>query len=225
MLQHIFDLGLLKAVSSSIGFLLDQTDPNLTKQALIEIRLELSEPDVIFRPPIDSNLVGNFSDQIEGYVEDVYQMCALIPRIAAHKATQVNKGTPGDDTPLDTPDKSYADEVPPDTFDDKNHSVLALKERHYKRVLQEERHGMWIVCASDLKQGFNLDTLCGIYLQYCFFISGGRTSDGNLQRRYFKPSRVGADERKFDETSHKGYPSSKGTTEGVYEASKCLDRE
>ena len=149
LLKYIFDLGLLKAVSSSIGFLLDQTDPNLTKTALIEIRLELSEPDVIFRPPIDSNLVGNFSDQIEGYVEDVYQMCALIPRIAAHKATQINKGTPGD-TPLDTPDKSYADEVPPDTFDDKNHSVLALKERHYKRVLQEERHGMWIICTSDL---------------------------------------------------------------------------
>lgn len=145
ILKHIFDIGLLKAVSSSIGFLLDQTDPNLTKQALIEIRLELSEPDVIFRPPIDSNLVGNFSDQIEGYVEDVYQMCALIPRIAAHKATQVNKGTPGD-TPLDTPDKSYADEVPPDTFDDKNHSILALKERHYKRVLQEERHGKWTIC-------------------------------------------------------------------------------
>ena len=149
LLKYIFNLGLLKAVSSSIGFLLDQTDPNLTKTALIEIRLELSEPDVIFRPPIDSNLVGNFSDQIEGYVEDVYQMCALIPRIAAHKATQINKGTPGD-TPLDTPDKSYADEVPPDTFDDKNHSVLALKERHYKRVLQEERHGMWIICTSDL---------------------------------------------------------------------------
>ena len=144
-IQHIIDIGLLKAVSSSIGFLLDQTDPNLTKQALIEIRLELSEPDVIFRPPIDSNLVGNFSDQIEGYVEDVYQMCALIPRIAAHKATMVNKGTPGD-TPLDTPDKSYADEVPPDTFDDKNHSILALKERHYKRVLQEERHGKWTIC-------------------------------------------------------------------------------
>ena len=128
-------------MSSSIGFLLDETDPNLTKQTLVEIRLELSEPDIIFRPPVDQNLTGNFYDQVEGYVEDVFQMCSLIPRIATHKATNVSKATPGG-TPSETPDKSYADEVPPDTFDDKNHSVMALKERHFKRKLQEERGGM-----------------------------------------------------------------------------------
>ena len=131
-----FIIGLLKAVSSSIGFLLDETDPNLTKHPLIEIRLELSEPDVIFRPPVDQSFMGNFYDQIEGYVEDVFKMCALIPRIATHRAGI--KSTPGD-TPCDTPDKSYADEVPPDTFDEKNSSVTALKERHMRRKLQEQR--------------------------------------------------------------------------------------
>ena len=130
-------VGLLKAVSSSIGFLLDETDPNLTKLALIEIRLELSEPDVIFRPPVDQTFMGNFYDQIEGYVEDVFKMCALIPRIATHRAN-ISKSTPGD-TPCDTPDKSYADEVPPDTFDEKNSSVTALKERHLRRKIQEQR--------------------------------------------------------------------------------------
>ena len=136
-ISNISVSGLLKAVSSSIGFLLDETDPNLTKQALIEIRLELSEPDVIFRPPVDQTFMGNFYDQIEGYVEDVFKMCALIPRIATHRAASV-KSTPGD-TPCDTPDKSYADEVPPDTFDEKNSSVTALKERHLRRKLLEQQ--------------------------------------------------------------------------------------
>ena len=132
---------MLKAVSSSIGFLLDETDPNLTKQTLIEIRLELAEPDIIYRPPVDQSLMGNFYDQVEGFVEDVFQMCSLIPRISTHRASNAPGLSTAGDTPCDTPDKSYADEVPPDTFDDKNHSVLALKERHIKRKLQEERGG------------------------------------------------------------------------------------
>ena len=121
--------------------MLDETDPNLTRSTLIEIRLELAEPDIIFRPPIDNSLTGNFSDQIEGYIQDIFQMCALVPRIATHKAahiSDVSKVTQGD-TPCETPDKSYAEEVPPDTFDDKNPSVTALKERAFKKRLEEER--------------------------------------------------------------------------------------
>ena len=118
--------------------MLDETDQNLTEHTLIEIRLELAEPDIIFRPPIDNNLTGNFYDQIEGYIEDIFQMCALVPRIATHRASQISKATQGD-TPCETPDKSYAEEVPPDTFDDKNPSVTALKERAFKKRLEEER--------------------------------------------------------------------------------------
>ena len=45
------------------GYLLDETDPSLTQGVFFEVRLELSEPDVIFVPHLDKNLVGNFYDQ------------------------------------------------------------------------------------------------------------------------------------------------------------------
>ena len=57
-------------MAASLGYLLDETDPALTQGVLFEIRLELSEPDVIFVPPLDKNLVGNFYDQINGYLDD-----------------------------------------------------------------------------------------------------------------------------------------------------------
>ena len=51
--------GLLKSLASSVGYLLDETDPNLSQGILFEIRLELAEPDIIFRPPLDKNLQDN----------------------------------------------------------------------------------------------------------------------------------------------------------------------
>ena len=71
-------------MAASLGYLLDETDPSLTQGVLFEIRLELSEPDVIFVPPLDKNLVGNFYDQINGYLDDIFFGCSLIPRVAKH---------------------------------------------------------------------------------------------------------------------------------------------
>ena len=52
---------------------------------LFEIRLELAEPDIIFRPPLDKLLQDNFYDSMITYIEDVFHMCELIPRVARHK--------------------------------------------------------------------------------------------------------------------------------------------
>ena len=60
-------------MAASLGYLLDETDPSLTQGVLFEVRLELSEPDVIFVPPLDKNLVGNFYDQINGYLDVCWQ--------------------------------------------------------------------------------------------------------------------------------------------------------
>ena len=80
--------GLLKSVASSVGYLLDETDPNLTQGILFEIKLELQEPDVIFNPPIDKAIVNNFSDQVNGFCTDIFYMAELIPRIAAHQTKE-----------------------------------------------------------------------------------------------------------------------------------------
>ena len=66
-LEYIDELvidGLLKTMAASIGYLLDETDPSLTQGVLFEIRLELSEPDVIFVPPVDKNIQNNFHDMV-----------------------------------------------------------------------------------------------------------------------------------------------------------------
>lgn len=59
--------GLLKTMAASIGYLLDETDPSLTQGVLFEVRLELSEPDVIFVPPLDRSIVGNFYDKVSSH--------------------------------------------------------------------------------------------------------------------------------------------------------------
>ena len=46
------------------------------------MKLELSEPDIIFRPSLDNNIVNNFHDQVTGWLEDITAMGKLIPRIA-----------------------------------------------------------------------------------------------------------------------------------------------
>lgn len=76
--------GLLKAMASSIGYFLDETDTHLSQGVLFEVRLELSEPDVIFVPPLDKNLVNNFYDKLIQYINYIYNGCSLIPRIAKH---------------------------------------------------------------------------------------------------------------------------------------------
>ncbi len=49
------------------------------------MRLELSEPDVIFEPSLDTNIVNNFYDMVLGWIDDVMHVCRLIPRLAKHE--------------------------------------------------------------------------------------------------------------------------------------------
>ena len=71
-------------MASSIGYLLDETDHNLTQGVLFEVKLELSEPDVIFVPPLDKSICNNFYDKMLDYISYIFNGCSLIPRIAKH---------------------------------------------------------------------------------------------------------------------------------------------
>ena len=42
-----------KVVQCSLAYLLDNTDPKINTQPLMEARLELIEPSVLFRPSLD----------------------------------------------------------------------------------------------------------------------------------------------------------------------------
>ena len=69
----------------SIGYLLDETDVRNTPQPLFSTKLELSEPDIIFNPSLERDIVGNFFDQAIDLSDDIYNMGRLVPRIAKQK--------------------------------------------------------------------------------------------------------------------------------------------
>ena len=91
--DEIIVTGLLRAAASSIGYFLDETDTSLTQGILFQIRLELEEPEIAFRPALDKNIVGNFFDQLTGYCTDIFHMAELIPRVAAHLTPQGHDNT------------------------------------------------------------------------------------------------------------------------------------
>ena len=81
-LDSMVEDGLLRAVAVSLGYLLDETDVKRDVAALFTARLELSEPDIIFRPSLDLKMSNNFFDVVTSLIEDIFNMAGLVPRIA-----------------------------------------------------------------------------------------------------------------------------------------------
>ena len=77
---------LLQAVASSLGYLLDETDVEKQPKPLFATRLELSQPDLVFQPSLEKDIVNNFFDTALSLVDDIMGMAGLIPRIATSKA-------------------------------------------------------------------------------------------------------------------------------------------
>ena len=77
---------LLQAVATSLGYLLDETDVEMQPKPLFSTRLELSQPDLVFQPSLEKDIVNNFYDTSLSLVDDIMGMVGLIPRIAASKS-------------------------------------------------------------------------------------------------------------------------------------------
>ena len=78
---------LLKIISSSLSFLLDETDTNKNPMPLFTAKVELCEPDIIFRPSLDKNMMHNFYDKTMELLDDIFNMANLIPRIIDQSVT------------------------------------------------------------------------------------------------------------------------------------------
>ena len=66
----------------SLGYLVDETDRKRDIKPLFEASMELCEPDIIFRPSLDTKMQNNFYDICLGLVQDIFHMGALVPRVA-----------------------------------------------------------------------------------------------------------------------------------------------
>ena len=87
-LDYMVSDGLLITIACSIGYLLDQTNPKADIEPLFTVRLELNDPDVIFRPSLDKSIMHNFFDMMVGIVDDIFHMAVLVPRIARQEVKE-----------------------------------------------------------------------------------------------------------------------------------------
>ena len=55
---------------------------------LLEARLELQVPEIIFSPSIDQDAVDGFFSLVEGLADDIFKGAALIPRLAIHNGQE-----------------------------------------------------------------------------------------------------------------------------------------
>ena len=80
--DDIISQSVLQMVATSLGFFLDETDIRKSPAPLFDLKLVLCEPDIIFQPSVETEIVGNFQDQITGLLDDIFHMATLIPRVA-----------------------------------------------------------------------------------------------------------------------------------------------
>ena len=81
-LDYMISDGLLITISCSLGYLLDETNPDNDIDPLFAVQLELVDPDVVFRPSLDKAILNNFYDMMVGLVDDMFYMAKLVPRVA-----------------------------------------------------------------------------------------------------------------------------------------------
>ncbi|EFN63906.1 Dynein beta chain, ciliary [Camponotus floridanus] len=83
-LTYVDDLmskALIQAASTSICYLLDETDPESNVSPLFEIQLSLEVPYIVFRPAVDPDDPKGFYAFYEGLLLDVMRMGTLMPRV------------------------------------------------------------------------------------------------------------------------------------------------
>ncbi|XP_014471080.1 PREDICTED: dynein beta chain, ciliary-like [Dinoponera quadriceps] len=79
---------LIQAVSSSICYLLDETDPESNVSPLFEIQLSLQPPNILFHPAVDPDDPEGFYAFFESLLLDMMRMGTLMPRVNPDVATE-----------------------------------------------------------------------------------------------------------------------------------------
>ena len=64
---------------------MEQTDDNKADLLpLMEVKLELQSPEMVFSPSLDQDHPDGFSALMESIVDDIFKMASLVPRVAKH---------------------------------------------------------------------------------------------------------------------------------------------
>ncbi|MBN3294079.1 DYHC protein, partial [Polypterus senegalus] len=79
--------GFVSAIRCSLQYLIENTEPTVKTAPLFEVQLVLNGSQMIFQPPLDFGIYGNFYDVIEGLIEDIFKTASFIYRVAKHFET------------------------------------------------------------------------------------------------------------------------------------------
>lgn len=69
----------------SLAYITEHMDPKNKLAPLFEAQLELLEPDMVFAPTLDPNDEKGFTAMVNGIIDDILKMSALIERIDTTK--------------------------------------------------------------------------------------------------------------------------------------------
>nr|XP_018673081.1 dynein beta chain, ciliary [Ciona intestinalis] len=76
--------GLASAIQCSLRYLVQNTDNSLRPPPLLECKLLLNTPDVVFQPPLDYEMTDGFYDLVESIITEIYGLSTLVERVASH---------------------------------------------------------------------------------------------------------------------------------------------
>ncbi|CAK9799022.1 Dynein beta chain, ciliary [Anthophora plagiata] len=79
--DNLISKGLIQAVSTSICYILDETDPEADIHPSFEIQMSLGNPSITFHPSLELDDPGGFYSFFESLLLDVMKMGTLIPRV------------------------------------------------------------------------------------------------------------------------------------------------
>ena len=88
-IEYIDDIvldGLFSCVQCSLQYLMDNTASD--KEGLLpllEAKLELQSPDMVFNPSLDQDSPNGFMNLVEDLIKDMFKVATLVPRVAKHK--------------------------------------------------------------------------------------------------------------------------------------------
>ncbi|KAH0621502.1 hypothetical protein JD844_022872 [Phrynosoma platyrhinos] len=83
-IDHMVSDGLFKAIKCSLQYLLENTEMTSKSVPLFELQLLLNGNVMTFMPPLDHMVNGNFSDVVEGLIQNIYLIASHINRVAKH---------------------------------------------------------------------------------------------------------------------------------------------
>lgn len=80
--------GFFEAVHCSLQYLLEQMDAAKEPLPLMEVKLELQAPEMVFNPSLDQESPDGFYMLMEGLIDDVFKVATLVPRVAKHSGQE-----------------------------------------------------------------------------------------------------------------------------------------